>query len=89
VKNEDEIEYSIYMNDLIKDYEKAVFYYTKAIELDRIKPSQIHFERATAYLYLGKMDKAIEDLKLFNKTPYFTEKEKKEKISSYLLLSLF
>jgi tetratricopeptide (TPR) repeat protein len=67
----------IYMN--INDYEKAVFYYTKAIELDRIKPSQIHFERATAYLYLGKMDKAIEDLKLFNKTPYFTEKEKKER----------
>jgi len=68
----------IYMNDLIKDYDKAVFYYTKAIELDKIKPSQIHFERAVAYLYLGKIDKAIEDLKLFNKTPYFSEKEKKE-----------
>jgi tetratricopeptide (TPR) repeat protein len=45
----------------VKDYKRAIFEYTKAIEVDPSRP-QYYSERGNAYIQEGKYDEAISDI---------------------------
>ncbi|MGC8727851.1 MAG: hypothetical protein ACP5SD_01150, partial [Elusimicrobiales bacterium] len=72
----------IYKNTVIKNLDLSLFYYTKAIESDTIKPSSEHFERANVYIMIGKYDEAIKDLNNYKKSTTNTGTYKTDKVYS-------
>lgn len=71
-----------YLNHRLNDLKMALYYYTKSIELDPLKPSCIHFYRGMVNIEMGDYENAIRDLNTYKNCVGNGPQEKRSYICS-------